>query len=63
MHYCASCNKCLMKEKVFFYYDISYCSQCCPWNIEYCEKINNIYLYEDIYDTIVNKFTDLFKNK
>jgi len=62
MHYCASCNKCLMNEKVFFYFDISYCSYCCPWNIEYPHQINNLYLYEDIYNTIVNKFTNLFKN-
>ncbi len=59
MHYCASCNKCLMNETVFFYLDTSYCLYCCPWNKKYYEDYeskSNLYLYEEIYHKIVESF-------
>lgn len=60
MHYCASCNKCLMNERVYFYFDTSYCSYCCPWNKQYHESESNLYLYEEIYNNIVKSFHFFF---
>jgi len=60
MHYCASCNKCLMNDKVYFYFDTSYCSYCCPWNKKYHESESNLYLYEEIYNNIVKSFQFFF---
>jgi len=63
MYYCVNCKKCLVTEIIYFYLDETYCEYCCPWNRNNRNKSqSNLYLCENIYESIVKKF-HIFSSK